>query len=428
MALLAVARELANGNEIELKAAHLVHHFHATEPKRRASLVKTFCRTKQIPLTVANLSVPTHSKASPEEWMRTERYRFLERLAEEQNCDVILTAHHADDQAETVLHRVLSGTGLKGLRGIQVQRGKLLRPFLQVRKSALLEYCRVHQVPYLEDPTNRDVSIPRNFIRHEILPRVATHLNPDAVGALNRVSRWAMEADEILQKSVQECWEAALQNFQKDKIILDLQVILTYFTMIQKYTIQKALSEIAGEPLVLSAGELDRIARFLKHSRTGSSLLFAGNLEINRDRRNLIIRSVSAQELHCILTPGESIVIPELSAAAKWERLQSGDYSAGDGWIADLDLGRNSGRLLLRYAREGDRFYPLGAPGAKRLYRFLTDRKVPRFEKRTTPVLVRDGEIIWVIGHRIAESVRIKAPGDGVWRLQLTPLREGDAG
>ncbi len=421
MALLAAAEETAQRSGFRISAAHLVHNAEAEEPRRRADLVKDYCEKKRIHLVLETLSSPADPDLSPEEWMRRERYRFLEREAEARGCDVILTAHHADDQAETVLFRVLSGTGLKGLRGVREQRGRILRPFLNVRKSALQEYCRSRNVPYLEDPSNRELNAPRNYIRHELLPRIETDLNPEAVGALNRLSRWAEEADEVFQALVDECWRKSLRNFQKGKIILDLHSILAYFTLIRKYTVQKALSEVAGREVALSAAELDRIAAFLQHSRTGTALIFNGNLKVSRDRHQLVVASSRQPELYRVLTPGEDVAIPELAAVLKWEPVRGKSRFSGETLTADLDLGENPPRLLLRYAQEGDRFYPLGAPGGKRLFRFLADQKVSRLEKHTTPVLLRGNEIVWVIGHRISESARVRKPGEGAWRLRLIP-------
>ncbi|HDH57112.1 MAG TPA: hypothetical protein ENF16_00710 [Bacteroidetes bacterium] len=89
-----------------------------------------------------------------------------------------------------------------------------------------------------------------------------------------------------------------------------------------------------------------------------------------------------------------------------------------------MNVGPGGTQLTLRYAEEGDRFRPLGSPGEKKLFRFLTDRKVSRFDKRSTPVLEREGEIIWVVGHRIAESVRVRNVTDQTWRLSLLQLED----
>lgn len=427
MALLAAAQELSSKGEIRLSAAHLIHQPESDEANHRAKLVRNYCRRHKIPLVVDTLQTEGDEDLSPEERMRQARYRFLEEAARRQDCDWIFTGHQADDRAETVLLRILSGTGLRGLAGIPEQRGKVLRPFLSLRKLDLVKYCQDQGISYSDDPANLDLQVPRNCIRSELLPLIEDRLNPDAAGALCRLSRWAAEANEIIEEQISDCFNKSLLNFQKGKIVLDIQVILTYFKLIQKYTILEAISRLRGPGVQLSAADLDRIAEFSQRGRTGSYLKFAEGIRVVRDRRSLIIYSDPLPRLHCRLVPGMDQGIPELSLRVVWSKHGSKPFLVGDGPAADLFIGPEPCELTLRYGEEGDRFFPLGAPGEKKLFRFLTDRRVSRFEKRATPVLVKNREIIWVVGHRISERVRARTDVDGTWRLRMMSS-EGEGG
>ena len=427
MALLAAAQQLSSKGEIHLSAAHLIHQPESGEANHRADLVRDYCRRHKIPVVVDTLQIEGGGGQSPEERMRQARYRFLEEVARRQGCDWIFTGHQADDQAETVLLRVLSGTGLRGLAGIPEKRGKILRPFLSLRKLDLVKYCQDQSIPYSDDPANLDLQVPRNRIRRELLPLIEDRLNPDAAGALCRLSRWAMEANQIIEEQISDCFDRSLLNFQKGKIVLDIQMILMYFKLIQKYTILEAISRLGGPEVQFSAADLDRIADFLQSGRTGSYLEFPQSIRVVRDRRSLIIYSDPLPRLHRKLVPGKDQDITELSLRAVWSKRRSKPFLVGDGPAADLFIGSEPCELTLRYGEEGDRFFPLGAPGEKKLLRFLTDRKVSRFEKRTTPVLVKEGEIIWVVGHRISERVRARTDVDGTWRLRMMSS-EGEGG
>jgi len=425
MALLGAAEQLLRTEEIELCAAHLIHSPAFHEARGRAELVRGYCAKIGVHLIVEELKAEKVSaNLSPEERMREARYRFLDRAAKAQSCDYILTGHHADDQAETVLQRVLSGTGLRGLAGIPEARDNVLRPFLSVRKSDLLDYCEEQGIPFSEDPTNFSLKIPRNFIRHRLLPLVEARLNPEVSEALCRLSEWANEANKVIDATVEECWGKSVLSFQKGKIVIDIDSILVYFTLIRKYTIQKAINTAAGRDVYLSAKDLDRIIEFVGTSRTGSFLEFPGGVKVVRHRRSLIITALKNHQFRCPLETGNDRVIPEMSLRAVWERTVAKPFLVGDEWAADMNVGSGGTQLTLRYAEEGDRFYPLGSPGEKKLFRFLTDRKVSRFDKRSTPVLEREGEIIWVVGHRIAEAVRVRNVTDETWRLRLLPLED----
>jgi tRNA(Ile)-lysidine synthase len=426
MALLGATHKVYEKCGIHIHAAHLIHHPESNEAKARADLIRDYCEQQSILHVIEEVKRTSPKGKSLEEWMREERYHFLERVAKEYHCNYILTGHHADDQAETVLFRVLTGSGIGGLQGIRSEFGRVLRPFLKLTKRQLIEYCKKCHVPYADDPANTDLRFPRNRIRHEILPLIESRLNPDVSAALSRFSGRMVELNEVVDQEVTKCWRKSVLNFQKGKIILDLEAILTYFTVIQKYTILKALNEIAGSEVKLSTAEMDRIAKFLASSRTGSFLKFEKGVYLVRDRQTLVIGKGSPPPQRQELIPGENREIPEYSLRVVWEKPVGEAYQAGDTSSADLDLGDANGSLTLRHARPGDRFHPLGAPGEKRLFRFLTDRRVSRFDKPATLVLEKKNEIVWVVGHRISESARVKDSEKGTWRLKLIPL-EGEA-
>jgi tRNA(Ile)-lysidine synthase len=421
MALLAGAIELARKQTLGVVAAHLIHDPQSDEALARVTLVQEYCLKNDVPLLTGTLTGSDDSKMSPEERMREGRYRFLEKTASEQKCNFILTGHHSNDQAETILHRILAGTSLRGLSGIQAVRETVLRPLLYLRKEDLQQYCYDHQIPFSDDPTNFDLDKPRNYIRYRLLPQIEKDINPNVQDALLRLGERASEVDELIASAVQQCWQKSLLNFQKGKIVLDIRSILAYFTSIRKYTVQKAISDLAGLDVDLKSTDFDRIDDFLQQSRTGSYLEFPGDIRLTRDRQSLVVTFGSVPEVHHNLVPGRDEAIPEFDAEVRWSRPEAAHLQSGDGHAADLEIGKGRGKLILRFARERDRFHPLGSRGEKRLFRFLADRKVSRFEKRATPVLVQGDTIIWVVGHRISEVVRVNDPDKHTWRLHFIP-------
>jgi len=429
MALLSACKFVATSLGLKVFAAHFVHHPESAEARSRAQLVWDYCRKLRIRLVSGELTGGDKFKASPEERMRRARYQFLDQAAQKFSCHWILTAHHADDQAETVLMRVLVGTGPRGLIGIPVRRGPYLRPFLRVPRSALLQYCQLRQVPFAEDPANLDLSVPRNRLRHEILPMLKQRVNPEVEGALIRLGRWAEEADEVISDQVERCWAASWRQnshenllFPKGKIVLDIDAILPYYKMIRKYALLKAISIAAGTEVALKATDLDRAEALLHAQRTGAQVELPQGVRLIKHGRTLIVGALGESDDQYILVPGKDQRLNGIGCRVCWEPIQTGAHESGAGLVADLTLQNRSHRILLRRAQEGDRFHPLGAPGEKRLFRFLTDRKVSSLDKRQTWVLEAGGKILWVIGHRISEHARVLRPGKRSWRLTLAPL------
>ncbi|MCX6640143.1 MAG: tRNA lysidine(34) synthetase TilS [bacterium] len=421
MSLLDLSVKLSRSGSFGIVAAHLIHHPDSPEAHERAKLVEEFCRANQIQF-FSEVLVDTNSpNRSPEERMRQERYRFLTNTASQYSCDYILTAHHADDQAETILERIITGTGLRGLAGIPERRDNVLRPFLSLRKYQLIDYCEVNEIPYADDPANFELNSPRNRIRRVLIPDLEKSFNPDVQAALCRLGCWAAEANQIIESQVEQAYQKSRLNFQKGKIVLDIRSILTYFTLIQKYVLRRAISEVAGSEVRLKSTDFERMVTFLQNSRSGAYLFFAGGVRVARHRDTLIISQRKLTDYSITIFPGQDQIIPGLSLRTIWKEVNAGSYNAGCGNQADLQITDPPGPLILRHARVGDRFHPLGAPGEKRLFRFLNDRNVSRFDKHTTLVLQKNDKIIWVVGHRISEKARVIPGTDGNWSLSLVP-------
>lgn len=218
MVLLRVAADVAGRQQRRLAAAHLNHNLRGAASAGDAALVRQVAEQLGIPLFAGCLTVgelEADSAGSLEEAARRARLQFLIRTAQEQEFPVVLTAHHAADQAETVLHNILRGTGLKGLRGIPESRVlaagvRVLRPLLRVSKQELQRFAVTHAIDFAVDETNTDPRFTRNRIRHDLLPRLREQFNPTIEDALLRLAEQTVElleiadglADELLRKAV----------------------------------------------------------------------------------------------------------------------------------------------------------------------------------------------------------------------------------
>ena len=186
---------------IKVAIAHFEHGIRGEESKADAEFVRAFAKERDLPFYLAEEDVPAFSREqhlSLETAARKLRYDFLRRTAKEGGFCHIATAHHADDQAETVLMRILRGTGTDGLSGMSAKSGDIIRPLLFLNKSELMDYAAAVNLAYRTDATNFVADATRNKLRLELLPKLKVEFNPDIVSALNRLSEVAAAEKDYL--------------------------------------------------------------------------------------------------------------------------------------------------------------------------------------------------------------------------------------
>lgn len=232
VALLRGLAHLRSRLKLHLHVAHLDHALRE-ESAADAQWVADLAHRLELPCTVERLSgaQPLHSESPGlEESARRLRYEFLERTAREQHCPTIAVAHTADDQAETVLHHILRGTGLSGLRGMRDRRPLtadlwLVRPLLELRRADLREALAVDQQDFREDATNRDESYTRNRLRHKLLPQLEADYNPQIVSALLRLATQAEEAEDLIGTWARELLSQATVSQTPTECVLRVDVL-----------------------------------------------------------------------------------------------------------------------------------------------------------------------------------------------------------
>jgi tRNA(Ile)-lysidine synthase len=232
VALLCGLQALSADGGLLLHAAHLNHLLRGAASDADAAWVRELCRSLKLPLTEAVFPVAQAAQEEAlgvEEAARSARYAFLAKAAVDAGCPIVAVAHTADDLAETVLHHVLRGTGLAGLRGIPEERDlegvRLARPLLRITKRCLQEYLQTERISYREDATNLDTRFTRNRIRHQLLPQLREQFNPKVDEALRRLGLQAEEAQNALDSAAQYFLDRALREAQHQRCSLHWQVL-----------------------------------------------------------------------------------------------------------------------------------------------------------------------------------------------------------
>jgi tRNA(Ile)-lysidine synthase len=400
VALLDLLRALGPALRVSLHVAH-VHHGLRAEAEADADFVRELCERLGTPFHLERVEV----RCGPpwqglESEARRARYAALLSRARVLGADRIATGHTADDQAETVLMRLLEGAGPRGLAGIAPARGLLVRPLLETRRSAIERHLRERGLDWIEDRTNRDVRFLRNRIRHAVLPFLGEIWGPGVVESLCRSAavtrRWVAELEERARGELGRlaargpvglvCPVAELRALPEE---LAFQVLLL------------AAAEL-GEARPLR-GAAQRAVRRLLRPVAGRRALRLGGLALELSGRWLRIGPVQPAGLAARewTVPG-TLELPEVGL-----RLEARCFERPAGYAPPrerdrvaFDADRLPSTLAVRPRRAGDRFVPFGGAGERRLKSFFIDAAVPRWERPRVPLIEARGEIIWVAGLR----------------------------
>lgn len=405
MVLLDILAGLREEMGFGLGAAHVDHGIREDSPED-AALVKRFCQERNIACYQTSLAILEQLPQGEnlENYARQQRYRFFRQVMEEEGFDLLMTAHHAQDQAETVLLHILRGCGSHGLCGMQERAGDLCRPMLRASKEQIYEYAKMQGIPFREDHTNADCRYTRNRIRHELIPLLKSY-NPNIVESLcNMASQVAQDAGYLDQLAAMEYKKVKKAEFD-GAILLDFPGML-----LQNPAIQYRIFKCALYALGIQDMDSDMIARCIK-AMDSHRLTDVGREIFVQARHGWIevfYRKRYSQEYDVAL--GEQIFPAGQGIAFSSKQCEPQEALAATGRFAqafDADiLMQQYAPLTLRTRRTGDQFLPY-AGKRKSLSDFMTDEKIPTSLRDRIFLLAWGKEILWVPGYRRGNQARI---------------------
>jgi len=412
MALLHLLREL----NCPIHIAHFDHQTRGGESTRDAAWVAEYADALEIPCHVGTADVPGLTETSPksfEEVAREERYAFLAETAHEHGCGAIATGHHLNDQAETVLMRILRGTSVQGLGGIPPVRPHegiaVIRPLLGVTRTSIMAYLHECRIASLEDHSNRDPAFLRNRMRHDLIPALMkdynTHL-PEHVAQLAEIARTenafmetmlhafrsrCMESDTLLNRDAFRSGHAALQR----RLIHDW-----------------AVSNGAVPDYV----HIENAVRFVEEAPAGKNFDLGHFAQLSNGREQTALVVLTPQRV-----PEEPVALTVPGETTAWGRHFSVQPYASDGralreaCTPTFQVVRATalqGDVVVRHRRDGDRFSPLGMDGTRKVKDYLSDRGVPVALRDSIPIVAADDTIIWIVGHAVSGHAALQDGDD----------------
>jgi tRNA(Ile)-lysidine synthase len=405
--------------KIELGAGHINHLLRDDDSERDELFCKTICEELSIPFYLLRKNIKTYSKKykySLEVAGRKVRYEFFEKISMKNGYDKVATAHNADDNVETVLINLIKGTGIKGIAGIPVKRKNIIRPILSLTKKEVLNYLEANRFEYRIDESNLSNDFERNFLRNEVISLIHENINP-------ALSQTVLNTSLNLQRL-----NHRIESFA-DKIKSDIKAIKNKMVVIpndlfkheDEFIISYLLKEIIKENFSVKTESKDLKKIFLlSKKQSGKSEELTGNLIALKERNEIVIRktSFSNESESFKIKIGEEIRIDDkfLSITNSKTDDVKISRSKNEEFISRENINSS---FTLRVWKEGDKFYPIGMQGTKKISDYLNDIKINTFEKKAQLVLINNGKIVWVVGKRLDDRFKLTANTKKVLKLCL---------
>jgi tRNA(Ile)-lysidine synthase len=416
--------------DLGAEVAGLVHINHGLRGDDAAA-DETFCRALAARMGVLFEAIEVdvrgaarRGRLSLEAAARQMRYAALSGAAARLGANAIATGHTLDDQAETVLLRLLSGAGTRGLSGVRVKRGPIVRPLLDCRRADVLRFLADRNEDFRHDASNDDRSIPRNRLRHELVP-VIDRMAPGGVEAIARVAALAADDERFLMAAAASAADGVVFGGESG-VQLECGPLAGLPPALGRRVVRLALERLVPRGR-WSARHIEAVCRLAGAIKPAGQLDLPGVWLDRRGGRIVLgtgMRPGVAPFDIRLDVPGVAVISAAgLEIRADVAESPSGDLGAAGGAVAVLQAASVVAPLRVRSRRPGDKLKPLGAPGRRKLQDVLVDRKIPRSARDRVPVVVdATGHIVWVVGVAVSDGARVTAPEAKVIILTARPL------
>ncbi len=391
--------------KLKIYVAHLNHMLRGKESDSDEEFVKNICDKWNIELFCKKIDIKKTIKKgdSLENHARNVRYNFLHNIKEKAKADVIVTGHNKNDQIETILMRIIKGTGLRGLCGISPKRAdSVIRPLLNTRRRDIEEYLNYHNVPHITDNSNSDNRFLRNDIRNKILPTL-TNMDNTVEDDLIYIQQKAYLYWTKLSKKVTKESQKKIILTDKREFILNLDAPLKY----PSYVIYDFLKHFTERP---SRKNIKDVLKLIK-SNHGKFIKAGNGYNVIRTNNELRAYKNNNKKYNSVYTcmQGEKIILEEIGVTltSYLKNKKPSVFPKDSAKEAYFDADKIGNTWQIRYWEYGDTFYPLGLKGKKKVSDLLCERKIYANQKRETIIMKTSKEIFWVVGHRIGEKFKI---------------------
>ena len=416
----------------KLHVFHINHMLRGEESDRDETFVKNLAESLGLPFYAKKVDVAGHQKkqkCSLQVAAREMRYLSLNQLARSLSISKIATGHTADDQAETVLMRVLKGCGLKGISGIPpIRDNKFIRPLLEITSEEVEQFLNQNQIKSLMDSTNLKNNYLRNQVRNNLMPSLKKDFNPSLVETLNRSSQIFRADDNYISEIAQDEFKKSILKNDEETLILDATHFQSLHVALKRRIVLDSIYNFSGHGRQVSQNIIENILQVIESKISGKSLSIFNGFQFKYQYNRIIFRYQKKKfpggqiKRRKLLIPGKT-KIEEIEKVIVSSIIRKNDIPGGlkktDSFTAFIDYSVSGKELFLRSRKKGDKFCPLGIKGHKKIKNYFIDKKIPREERDCIPLVTNKESILWILGHQISDFARVKESTKDVLMLKV---------
>ncbi len=420
--------------EIDILAGHINHNLRGTDSERDQEFVEELCRRLGIEVISRSVDVrgfAGDNKLSIETAARKLRLDALIAIAKENSCSSIVTAHHMDDNAETMVHRLMRGTGFRGLGGIWPVRifddVKIVRPMLCIRRTEVIDYVKAGGIKWRDDHPNMDTAFNRNWIRHELIP----YLGQDKSGLEQKLWNLASSArklNQLIENESDDVWEKLYLETGKENVAFDRKVFCRLGDMIAVEAVRRAIVQAGSGEKDITEVHYKSILELARNGQPGKKLELPNGFIAGVEYGRIVFYKRTESEekpfyMEVQIEVGDSVEFEGKRIAAKVLDAADCDVekfkSEKDGYIEWFDHDKLRLPIVARSRKAGDKFQPIGGGGEKKIGKFLTAAKVPAVLRREVVIFADAEKIIWLAPFRSSEISKVTSSTRNILQLNL---------
>lgn len=405
---------------LELIIAHLNHRLRVDEAKRDADFVKEIAKSLGLTFVYAEvdtLKYKEESQLSTEDAARQLRYKFFDQVMSKHYATKLATAHTLDDQAETVLMRLIRGSGSKGLSGIPPVSINIIRPLIEISRSEIENYLNSRDIKWVEDASNVSREFLRNRIRHDLIPELESY-NPQIKETLAKTADILRAEDEFITIETGKYFNEVFSE-NRSEITGNLLKYESIDKILRYSLLRTAIENLNTNLKNISSIHIISADDFLLSETASGQIELPEETVIVKGYDTFLVTKKSEIEqefYYSIQSPGKWS-FPELEVEISLVKTQS--LEENDESVAFFDPGLVKFPIEVRSFKTGDRFSPLGMQSTKKLQDYFTDIKLPKFLRSRVPIFISDGQIMWTGGIRIDDRFKVTDKKGEVLKMKL---------
>jgi tRNA(Ile)-lysidine synthase len=420
--LLHLLIDLSRDWNLHLEVLHLDHGLRGEESFADAAFVRDLAASYNLPCHIKKVDLPA-VPGNLEENARIARSTFFDEIRQSRHLRVVATGHTRSDQAETVLFRLLRGTGSCGLTGIRrVTDHGIVRPMLDIYRHEVEAWLRQRSIPWREDRTNTDPAFSRNRIRHRLLPQLAHDWNPQLIENLANLASLAQEDEDYWRQAVEAPYTEAVAGLPPI-LRIRTQSLNALPEALARRVIRRALAAVRGDLLNIDFRHIEAVLQ-LAAQTDGHGRLQVPGVDIMRSFEWLRLAPLSSggppRDYEYPLTVPGTYAIPEMTVNVGVVKTQSANcgYNEKETY---LDWDCLTGPVLLRNWRPGDQYQPTGCKGAQKIKSLFQESRIPLWERRHWPVISAGGQIVWARRFGAAQHCTVNSASVNILRIEVIP-------